>query len=229
MCGRFVQFRNIEQLKTHFPIDQVAFEANANYNVAPTQEILAIVRREGLNVLDKVHWGLVPFWAEDTNIGYKMINARLETLATKPAFRNAFKKRRCLIPADGFYEWVGRKGQKQPVFITLPNGDPFAFAGLWETWQDKAEPGVFYQSCTIITREASSSLEKIHHRMPVILEPAAYRSWMDHDNLGTGQLQEILARNSVTEFTFYPVSKQINSVGNNQPGNIEPVEAKVRI
>ncbi|MGM0454211.1 MAG: SOS response-associated peptidase [Thermodesulfobacteriota bacterium] len=227
MCGRFVRFRNIEQLKPHFPVDHAVCESEPNYNAAPTQKILAIVRREGLNIVDKLHWGLVPFWAKDAKVGYKMINARLDTVATKPAFRDAFKKRRCLIPADGFYEWVGRKGQKQPVFITLPNGDPFAFAGLWETWQDKTEPGVFYQTCTIITREASSSLEKIHHRMPVVLKPEAYDAWMDHDTPGTRQLQEMLSQSSITEFSFFPVSKQVNSVGNNDPGNIEPVEANV--
>ena len=125
MCGRFVGFRKIEELKQYFPIDQSNCEAVANYNVAPTQQILAIARLGQSNVLDKYHWGLVPFWAKDTNIGYKMINARMETVATKPSFREALKKRRCLIPADGFYEWRGQKGDKQPMFITLPDQAPF--------------------------------------------------------------------------------------------------------
>ena len=139
MCSRYALYRDIEQLKAHFPIDHVEAEAEPSYNVAPTQEIPAIIRREKSNVLDKLHWRLVPFWAKDIKIGYKMINARQETVSSKPAFREAFKKRRCLIPADGFFEWYGEKGQKQPVFITLPDKKPFAFAGLWETWQDKAD------------------------------------------------------------------------------------------
>lgn len=229
MCGRYVLYSGIEQIKSHFPFDQVACEYSPNYNVAPTQEVLAIIHQEGLNVLDKMHWGLVPFWAKDTKIGSKMINARIETLASKPAFREAFKFRRCLIPADGFYEWYGAKGHKQPVFIKLPGGIPFAFAGLWETWQDKAEPGNVYCSCTIITREAAGGLQKIHDRMPVVLQPDAYDSWMDHDGYKTESLQETLSRKAVSEFAFYPVSKKVNAVRNNEPGNIEPVEVELRI
>lgn len=155
MCGRFVVFSNLEQFKQHFPIDQTLSEVTPNYNVAPTQEILAIFRQEGLNVLEKLHWGLVTHWAKDLSTGYKMINARSETIAIKPSFRDSFKKRRCLILADGFYEWTGPKGNKQPVFITLPDEKPFAFAGLWETWHDKDHQEAPYRSCAIITREAS--------------------------------------------------------------------------
>jgi putative SOS response-associated peptidase YedK len=171
MCGRFVGFRKLEELKQYFPIDQSNCEATANYNVAPTQEILAIARLDGANVLDKYHWGLVPFWAKDTAISYKMINARSETVASKPSFREAFKKRRCLILSDGFYEWKGRKGQKQPVFITTPDASPFAFAGLWEIWHDKQNQDTTYRSCTIITREAVGAVRELHHRMPM------YRGW----------------------------------------------------
>jgi len=225
MCGRYALYSNIEQIKSHFPIDQVALdEAAPNYNVAPTQEVLAVIHQEGLHILDKLHWGLVPFWAKDTKIGSKMINARQETVSSKPSFREAFKKRRCLIPADGFYEWYGAKGQKQPVFITLPDKKPFAFAGLWETWQDKAEPGMVYRSCTIITREAAGGLEQIHHRMPVVLAPEAYEAWMEPGKGGVESLLDILSSWAVTEFAYYPVSKQVNAVRNNEPGNIKPVE-----
>jgi putative SOS response-associated peptidase YedK len=129
--------------------------------------------------LEKLHWGLVPFWAKDISIGIKLINARAETIASKPSFRNAFKKRRCLIPADGFYEWKGPKGQKQPMLITLPESKPFAFAGLWETWNKKDDQDTIYKSCTIITTEASDSVREIHHRMPAILKPEMYESWLD--------------------------------------------------
>ncbi len=154
MCGRFVVFSNLEQFQQHFPIDKALAEATLIYNVAPTQEVLAIVRQEGLNVLEKLNWGLVPHWAKDISTGYKMINARVETVASKCSFRDAFKKRRCLIPADGFYEWKGPKGNKQPFFITLPDEKPFAFAGLWEMWRDKNNEDEPYRSFTIITRDA---------------------------------------------------------------------------
>ena len=132
MCGRYALYSDIEQIKSLFPIDHVEVEAAPNYNVAPTQEVLAVIRQEGGNVLDKLYWGHMTFWAKDTKIGSKMINARQETIASKPSFREAFKKRRCLIPADGFFEWTGPQGQRQPLFITLPDKTPFAFAGLWE-------------------------------------------------------------------------------------------------
>ena len=159
MCGRFVQFSNLKFLRKHFPIDVVDIAAlTPNYNVAPTQEILAIVRRDGKNHLEKLHWGLVPFWAKDTAIGNRMINARSETAATKPSFRNAFKNRRCLILADGFFERAGEKGQKQPMFLKLPSDRPLAFAGLWETWDSQGREATPYRSCTILTREASESV-----------------------------------------------------------------------
>lgn len=223
MCGRFLEFSNLEQLQKHFPIGKVLAKVTPNYNVAPTQEILAIIRQEGLNLLEKLHWGLVPHWAKDISSGYKMINARVETVASKPSFREAFKKRRCLIPADGFYEWTGEKGQKQPFFITLPDEKSFAFAGLWETWWDKDNQDETYRSCTIITREASACLKDIHDRMPAVLHPDTYDAWLDYDNHDTKRLQEILSEKTVTHFKFRPVSKQVNSVKINKPSNIAPI------
>jgi len=220
MCGRFVEFSDLEQLKLHFPIDQALSEVTPNYNVAPTQEILAIFRQKDLNVLEKLHWGLVPRWAEDLSIGYKMINARMETVSSKPSFRDAFKKRRCLILADGFYEWTGRKGEKQPYFIILPNHMPFAFAGLWETWHDKSRQDQIYRSCAIITRDSGSCLRHIHNRMPAILPPDTYEAWLDPDNHDTKGLMEILAEKTVNDFKFRPVSRQVNSVKINDPSNI---------
>jgi putative SOS response-associated peptidase YedK len=226
MCGRFVGFRKLEELKQYFPIDRSNCEAVANFNVAPTQQILAIARLDESNILDKYHWGLVPFWAKDAAIGYKMINARVETVATKPSFREAFKKRRCLIPADGFYEWRGQKGGKQPMFITHPDQAPFAFAGLWETWHDKQNPDEPYRSCTIITREAAGVVKELHHRMPVILEPDAYSKWLDPGNRDTDSLSKILHNSSVTDLIFYPVTKQVNAVRNNAPSNIKPIQTE---
>ncbi len=222
MCGRFVVFSNPEQLQQHFPIDKRLSEFIPNYNVAPTQEIVAIIRQESLNVLEKLHWGLVPHWAKDISTAYKMINARMETIASKPAFRDAFKKRRCLIPADGFYEWKGRKGDKQPYFITLPDEKPFAFAGIWETWWNKENEDKPYRSCSIITRDAGECLKDIHDRMPAILHPDTYEIWLDHNNHDTKTLQKILTEKTVIHFKFRPVSKQVNSVKINAPSNIAP-------
>lgn len=223
MCGRFVGYRQLDELKEFFPIDRANCDVTANFNVAPTQEILAIYNHEGENWLDKFHWGLVPFWAKDPSIGSRMINARAETVAEKPSFKNAFKKRRCLIIADGFYEWKGPKGQKQPMLITLPDKKPFAFAGLWETWR-KNDPQTPYRSCTIITTEASPSIRDIHHRMPVILKPEVYRRWLDPENEDITDLKRIIKTERLSELISYPVSKQVNSTRNNDASIIEPID-----
>lgn len=220
MCGRFVGFRRFEELAEHFPIDVADVEVVENYNVAPTQAILAIVRQGKQNHLERLNWGLVPFWAKDKTIGSRMINARSETAAGKPSFRNAFKRRRCLILADGFYEWRGKKGDKQPVFLTLPDGNPFVFAGLWEIWDDKGRESPPYKSCAILTRPASESVRPIHHRMPVILKPEAYDAWLDPGNQDIDSLRLIIKDQIFTELTSVPVSKQVNAVRNNSPDNI---------
>lgn len=223
MCGRFVGYRNLDELKKLFPIDQSACEVIANYNVAPSQEILAIFNNQGENWLDKFHWGLVPFWAKDISIGNRMINARAETVAEKPSFRNAFKKRRCLIIADGFYEWKGPKGQKQPMFITLRDKKAFAFAGLWENWgpKDLETP---YKSCAIITTAACKAVRDIHHRMPVIIKPEAYEFWLNPENQDVNGLKKILDTELLTDLVSHPVSKQVNSTQNNDASCIDPVE-----
>jgi putative SOS response-associated peptidase YedK len=152
-----------------------------------------------------------------------MINARAETVAEKPSFKNAFKKRRCLIIADGFYEWKGPKGQKQPMFITLPDKKPFAFAGLWETW-GKKDQETLYKSCTIITTEACEALRHIHHRMPVIFKPEAYESWLNPENQDLNALKNILEQALVTDLASYPVSKLVNSTRNNDSSCIDPID-----
>jgi putative SOS response-associated peptidase YedK len=224
MCGRFVGYRNLDELNTFFPIDKAACEVTSNFNVAPSQEILTIYKQHGKSWLDKSHWGLVPFWAKDISIGNKMINARAESVAKKPSFRNAFKKRRCMIIADGFYEWKGEKGRKQPMFITLPDKNPFAFAGLWETWNKRDDKDSIYKSCTIITTQSSDSIRDIHQRMPVILKPQVYESWLDPDNQDVVELENILKNEIITELSSYPVSTQVNSIRNNDPSCIEPIE-----
>jgi putative SOS response-associated peptidase YedK len=224
MCGRFVGFRPLEELIGYFPIDVAHDEITQNFNVAPTQEVLSIVRQNDQNHLVRLNWGLVPFWAKDKSIGGRLINARSETAGSKPSFRTAFRKRRCLILADGFYEWTGDKGNKQPMFLTLPDGNPFAFAGLWETWNNKGKEETPYRSCTILTREASESVKPIHHRMPVILKPDVYGTWLDPANQDAKKLQEIIENQIYTELKAVPVSKQVNSAKNNGADNIRQVE-----
>ena len=217
------RYRNIEELKAFFSIDNAVCEATPNLDIAPAQEVLAIIRHAGENRLDKFHWGLVPFWAKDVSIGTRLINARVETIAEKPSFRNAFKSRRCLIPADGFYEWKGDTGQRQPFFITLPDQKLFAFAGLWETWQNKDGQDAIYKSCTIITTRASQSFSMIHHRMPVILKPQVYKQWLDPENQNTVKLIDILKNNIVTELVSYPRKKPNGSTRQDGPSRMVAV------
>jgi putative SOS response-associated peptidase YedK len=218
MCGRFVCYRKIGELYQYFPIDEAVGDAVESYNIAPTQEIMVITQQNGKNVLNRFHWGLVPGWAKDKSIGNSLINARSETLSTKPSFRNAFKRHRCLIPADGFYEWKKITGKKLPYYFTIPDDKPFVFAGLWETWTDENE--AVYWSCAIITTESVGSVKSIHHRMPVILKPGYYDQWLDADNLNVREANNILNEGMLTELTSWPVSPQVNSVRCNVAGNI---------
>jgi putative SOS response-associated peptidase YedK len=174
-------------------------------------------------VLDLFHWGLVPFWAKDISMGNRLINARAETVASKPSFRAAFKKRRCLIIADGFYEWKKVKGKKEPFFLTLLDKKPFAFAGLWEAWNDKGKIDQSYLSCTIITKPASESVLPVHHRMPAIVSPEKYAAWLDPDNQDAGKLEDILQNWTISDLTNQPVSKQVNNARTNDASNIKPL------
>ena len=224
MCGRFVQFSSLRTLEAHFPIDAIAADVAASYNVAPTQEVLAIIHQDGHRLV-KLRWGLVPAWAKDLAGASRLINARAETAAQKPSFRAAFKRRRCLIMADGFYEWQGEKGSKQPYFIALPSNRPFAFGGLWETWKSKtaADDDPVYKSCTILTTAASESIRAIHHRMPVVLRPEAYEDWLNPQIQDADRLSVILQDHLVRKMRYYPVSKRVNRVQNNAADNIQPL------
>ena len=223
MCGRFVQNFTFETLQDNFNIQTAEANIQPNFNVAPTQEILTIIKHDNEIKLEKLHWGLVPFWAKETSIGSRMINARAETVASKPSFRNAFKKQRCLIPASGFYEWKGEKGQKQPYYITIPSGEPFAFAGLWEAWTGKDDESV-YKSCTIITTAANDKISELHNRMPIILDPKVYEQWLDIDIQDPKKLELILKDGIVHDMKYHPVSKLVNSVKNNDPNCIKPID-----
>ena len=226
MCGRFTLFSSPRELQQFFGTPPPSFEIQPSYNVAPTQEIPVIIQHKGGRHLEKRHWKLVPFWAKDTSIGSRMINARVETVASKPAFRAAIKQRRCLIPANGFYEWKGKTGNKQPFYFSVSSMEPLAFAGLWEIWEDKntAAEESPYKSCTIITTEASDSVKDIHNRMPLILKPEAYDEWLNLETKDPGKIEKILKDGCVKELKRYPVSKLVNLVGNNSKECMEPLK-----
>lgn len=223
MCGRFVRHSSLRLIEQTFNVDAAGIEAAPSYNIAPTQEVLAIVGNDRPH-LSKLHWGLVPFWAKNTRIGNRMINARAETVTEKPSFRNAFAKRRCLIVADGFYEWKGKKGEKQPFYFSLPDGSPFCFAGLWELWKGAdASSSDAYRSCAIITTAASNSVSAVHHRMPVILRPEMHAGWLKSAAADTDQLRKILAEGFFRRLACHPVTRKVNSTRYNEPACIEPM------
>jgi putative SOS response-associated peptidase YedK len=219
MCGRFVAFSTIDEIQKHFGVDRLlAEQVQPSYNVAPTQQIAVVLQDDAQRVLEMMHWGLVPFWAKDPSIGSRMINARSETVAEKPSFKAAFRKRRCLIVNDGFFEWTGPKGNRQPVFIR-PNEErgPFAFAGLWEVWRPRENPAApALKSCTILTTDSSESIRQIHHRMPMMLKPEAYSVWLDP----TTDLQQLEV---YRDFKTEPVSQAVNSPENNDPSIFGPL------
>ena len=219
MCGRFVQYSAPEVYASQFELDSIC-EASPRYNVAPTQAILTIRQsREGKRELVPLRWGLVPSWSKGPDSGFRMINARAETVSTKPAYRNAFKYRRCLIPAEGFYEWKAGKEGKTPFLVRRKDKEPFAMAGLWERW--KREEGAELESCSIIVTDANDLVRAIHDRMPVILGPEDYEGWLDPGNKDFGGLRVILKPADPERWTMHPVSRQINSPRNDGPQLLE--------
>lgn len=237
MCGRFSLTSPLAELRALF-----GFEARPNLrpraNIAPTQQVLALRAGPGADggggqgdVAGNApgnepgaffpRWGLVPSWADDPAVGARMINARAETLAEKPAFREAFRRRRCLIPADGFYEWrAAAGGRRQPWRIARPDGGPFAFAGLWEAWRDPARPEPLL-TCTIVTTEANADLRDLHPRMPVVLDPADHARWLD-PAAEEAALRSLLRPAPEGLLESYPVSPAVNDVRNDSPELLRP-------
>ena len=219
MCGRYVVKSPSAKLKVRFHLDDAPlFEPR--YNVAPTQLVPAVRLENGKHRLAMLRWGLIPSWAKDAKIGYRLINARADTVATKPSFRSAFKRRRCLVVADGFYEWKRDGKVKQPFFIHRTDAEPFAFAGLWEGWENP-EDGKEVQSCSLITTEANELMAPIHDRMPVILEESANDRWLDADE-PVSDLQALLKPYPTDEMAAYAISTYVNSLKNQGPKCIEP-------
>ena len=218
MCGRFTQFYSWPEVHAYLNLFGPPRNLPARYNIAPTQD--AAVVRQGAEgrALDFLRWGLVPSWAKDSSMAARMINARAETVAQKPSFRTAFRKRRCLVPADGFYEWRGAKGAKQPYRILSPDRGLFAFAGLWERWEKAG--GEALESFTIITTEANGKLAPLHARMPVILDPADFERWLSPE-LAANDAEALLRPAPDSAVDFHAVSRHVNNARNDDPACIE--------
>jgi putative SOS response-associated peptidase YedK len=253
MCGRYASARKRQDLLEEFRIDRdrVPVDLEPDYNVAPTKPVYAVLTRsqrepgEGggpeagagdgaadvARELRVVRWGLVPFWAKDPSIGSRMINARVETVDSKPAFRRAFAKRRCLLPADGFYEWLQVQDQgkvrKQPYYIHRADNGVLAFAGLYELWRDKSAPDDHPQAwlwtAVIITTRAEDEVGHIHERMPMVIDPARWDDWLDPANTEAPHVHALLAPASASGLATYPVGTAVNYVKNNGPALIEPL------
>jgi putative SOS response-associated peptidase YedK len=227
MCGRVVQKTPLNEIHVLFETVNPVPNTAPTYNGAPTDN-LPIVRldRDGHRSLDLFRWGLIPYWSKDTKIGPRCINAMAETVATKPAFREAFERRRSLVPADFFYEWQKTPAGKQPYAIGLAAGAPMAFAGLWERWKDRVAGDTIY-SFTIITGAPNELVAPIHNRMPVILAPKAWRQWLGEDKATADDLLALLRPYSADLMRAYPVGQRVGSVKNNDASLLDPVSLAV--
>jgi putative SOS response-associated peptidase YedK len=255
MCGRFVSVSSPQLLADRFGIDETVLpggklpEHEADYNVTPRTQVMVVRERpprddapDATRVLSLVRWGLVPSWAKDLSMGDRMINARAESVASKPAFRKAFTKRRCIVPADAFYEWKvgerparehgassGRRGPRQPYCVRRRDGEPLAFAGLWEIWRDASvedpdAPDAWVRSCSIITTHANKVLAPIHDRMPVVLDEASWDTWLDPANHDLDALGALLVPAPDDWVEAYPVGSRVNSPKNNDAELVAPAE-----
>jgi putative SOS response-associated peptidase YedK len=226
MCGRFTNSAKTEQIKIEFKVG--ANNPNLfqpRYNIAPSQMIDVVFEPETERILSQLKWGLVPVWAKDESFGDRMINARAETITEKPSFREAFKSRRCIIPASGFYEWQKKvTGAKQPFYFYLKDKDVFGFAGLWENRVDKTT-GELLETCTIITTQANEVLKPVHERMPVILKSESYNEWLDAKIKDTDKLRKLLKPYPAKEMTSHEVSRSVNIPDTNSPELILPVNS----
>ena len=217
MCGRYTLISNISELQGRFGFVMDGPAPEPRYNIAPTQQVLAVVN-DGSRRGEMMRWGLVPSWAKDIKIGSRMINAVCETAATKPAFRSAFRRRRCLVLADGFYEWRREGKQRVPMYFSQKSGEPMAFAGLWESW--KSPEGEWIRSCTILTTAANTFIELVHNRMPVILSAETEPLWLDPITETPDTLEPLLLPAPSDLLDVREVSPTVNNVHNDDPGCI---------
>jgi len=235
VCGRYVSASQPDEIARYFDADLaealVDASPEANFNVAPTSQVFVVLATGETRRVDTARWGLVPSWAKDVSIGAKMINARAETLATSNAFKRAFQRKRCIVPADGFYEWQAIAGQKrkQPMFIHRADGDRFAFAGLWELWRNPDAPDdPPLRTCTIITGQPNEKVAEVHDRMPVMLAPDAWSTWLDPMNHDLALLGKLLVPAPASIIAMHPVSLAVNNARNNEPTLIDEVTIEPR-
>ncbi|MDQ3813240.1 MAG: SOS response-associated peptidase [Armatimonadota bacterium] len=232
MCGRYTLHHSTEEVAERFAVQQIVLPLTARYNIAPSQPVAVVAQGkpetqkngEDVRWLDAMKWGLVPFWAKDPDIGNRLINARAETLAEKPAFKAALKRRRCIIPADGFYEWKREGNRRVPLRIHRSDNGLFGFAGLWEEWQ--SPDGSPLRTCTIVTTEPNDLMASIHNRMPAILRPEEESLWLDTSLNDVPDILKLLKPYPDAELTAHPVSRRVNSPNVDDPGCIVPVEAE---
>jgi len=238
MCGRFVSSSTPERIAGYFGADSSIETLGQNFNVAPTNDIYGVVADlDGTRDLQVFHWGLIPVWAKERKIGQRMINARSETLAEKAAFKGVFKKYRCIIPMDGFYEWaagvdggpVTRAGKpaKRPHFVHRSDDEPLAVAGLWSAWRDKSEgpDEPWLHSATVVTTRANSMMAPVHDRMPVILPKAMWPMWLDPTNQNIEMLQKLLVPAPDDLLVMHEVATEVNNVRNKGPHLVDPIDS----
>jgi putative SOS response-associated peptidase YedK len=218
MCGRFSRKATLQAIIDEFEIDEQTAEIEPSYNVAPGQNVAVVLKGEN-NKLGVLKWGLIPSWAKDPAIGNRMINARAETLAEKPSFKHSLRRKRCIIIADGFYEWKKDGPHKTPMYIFLKSGKPFGFAGLWDTWT--GPEGQKISTCTIITTSPNKLIAEIHNRMPVILPKEHVDVWLDPSTQDESKVLPLLQPYPANEMDTYPVSRMVNSPKNNSPDVIK--------
>jgi putative SOS response-associated peptidase YedK len=222
MCGRFVLFSSLDEIVAAFDVASAPPRVRTSYNIAPTQPVAVVLVRDGVRSLDEMVWGLIPAWAKDRGIGSRMINARAETLHQKPSFRRPLATQRCLVVADGFYEWRQVGNAKKPMYVHLVSRRPFGFAGLYDVWT--SPEGETVHSCTIITTVPNELLQPIHDRMPVILPRAAEDEWLSDDVRSPNDLLRLLRPYPADEMVAYPVSRLVNLPQNDGPECIRPFE-----
>ena len=224
MCGRYALIASAPRLARLLGLIDLP-ELPPRYNIAPTQAVTVVrATHPGGRELVMMRWGLIPAWSKTPGKDYRMVNAKAETLAQRPAFRTAYRRRRCLIPADGFYEWKQLPGRKQPYYVAMKDGAPFVFAGLWERWRGADEQII--DSCTIITTEPNDMVADIYNRMPAILEEKDYDAWLDPEQQDTRPLDALLRPYEASALTATPVSTHVNNPRNDDPRCMEPLAVK---
>lgn len=221
MCGRFSLAVETQVIAELFEVPAGTFEWQPRYNIAPTQPCPVITSADNMRTLSLMRWGLIPHWSKDKKMAFQMVNARAETVKSKPSYRDSFRKRRCLIPTDGFFEWKKGSAGKTPYRATLQNGKPFAFAGLWDSWKDEA--GNEIRSFTILTTESNSLIRPLHDRMPVILKKEDEALWLDTTITELQKLDPLLKPYPEAEMKLYEVSPIVNTWKNDTPDCINPL------